>query len=131
MRPIDADVLENMGYELHRTYQQDANTMVYEVKKISDLPTIEVEPNSCKYWDSESHFCALRRPQAEPVRRGRWKYAGVNTYDGVTVYEPTYRCSVCGRIFESYVRLDMPVMPKDASFPRYCPNCGARMEEQE
>ena len=50
MRPIDADVLENMGYELHRTYQQDANTMVYEVKKIADVPTIE----------------------AEPVRRGRW-----------------------------------------------------------
>ena len=36
MRPIDADVLENMGYELHRTYQQDANTMVYEMKKIAD-----------------------------------------------------------------------------------------------
>ena len=24
----------------------------------------EAEPNSCKYWDSESRFCALRRPQA-------------------------------------------------------------------
>ena len=72
MRLIDADALENMGYELHRTYQQDANTMVYEVKKIADVPTIEVELNSCKYWDSESHFCALRRPQAEPVRRG-WR----------------------------------------------------------
>lgn len=44
MRPIDADYLENMGYELHRTYQQDANTMVYEVKKIADVPTIEAEP---------------------------------------------------------------------------------------
>ena len=44
MRPIDADALENMGYELHRTYRKDANTMVYEVKKIADVPTIEAGP---------------------------------------------------------------------------------------
>ena len=29
---------------------------------IEEVPSIE--PNSCEYWDSESHFCALRRPQA-------------------------------------------------------------------
>lgn len=110
MRPIDADVLENMGYELHRTYKQDANTMVYEVKKIADVPTIETEPNSCKYWDSESHFCALRRPQAEPVRRGRW----------IEIDYPVSECSVCKYMVDT---LNIATS--------YCPNCGSRMEEQE
>lgn len=69
MRPIDADALENMGYELHRTYQKDASTMVYEVRKIGEIPTIEVEP----------------------VRRGRWlkpqKCAGGYIF----------KCSLCGK----------------------------------
>lgn len=52
MRPIDADYLENMGYELHRTYRQDANTMVYEVKKITDVPTMEAEPVRRGHWET-------------------------------------------------------------------------------
>ena len=51
VRPIDADALENMGYELHRTYQKDANMMVYEVKKIADVPTIEAEPVRRGWWE--------------------------------------------------------------------------------
>lgn len=108
MRLIDADILENMGYELQRTYRQDANTMVYEVKKIADVPTIEIEPNSCEYWDSESHFCALHRPQVEPVRHGRW------------IKEPNcwYRCAVCGDHYPSIA---------DNMKYNYCPTCGTRM----
>lgn len=113
MRPIDADALENMGYELHRTYQKDASTMVYEVKKIGEIPTIEAKPNSCKYWDSESRFCALRRPQAEPVRRGRWKQT--------KAYPNIIFCDECGEPFE-----------KNSSSNKwnYCPNCGAEMKEE-
>ena len=118
MRPIDADVLENMGYELHRTYRQDANTMVYEVKKIADVPTIEAEPNSCKYWDSESHFCALRRPQAEPVCRGRWI-----PFD-LTWGRSVYSCTCCKEAME------VPCVCGEPMF-KFCPNCGSRMEEQE
>lgn len=66
MRLIDADALDNMGYELHRTYREDANTMVYEVKKIGEIPTID----------------------AEPVRRGRW--IPVKGYEGIL-----YKCSAC------------------------------------
>lgn len=112
MRPIDADYLENMGYELHRTYQQDANTMVYEVKKIADVPTIEAEPNTCEYWDSESHFCALRRPQAEPIRRGWWEDAGKTGY--------WLKCSKCGTY----------LYKGQKSVTKYCYNCGARMENE-
>ena len=41
MRLIDADALEREGWSLCRTYQKDKDTMVYEVKKPSDFPTIE------------------------------------------------------------------------------------------
>ena len=43
--------------------------------------------------------------------------------------KPVYRCSLCGRIIESYLRFDKPIMPEDADFPHYCPNCGADMRE--
>ena len=41
MRLIDADALEREGWLLCRTFREDKNTMVYEVKKPSDFPTIE------------------------------------------------------------------------------------------
>lgn len=62
MRPIDADYLENMGYELHRTYRKDANTMVYEVKKIADVPGIEAEPVKHGRWvenDEDAWVCSF------------------------------------------------------------------------
>lgn len=40
-RLIDADALEREGWSLCRTFQEDKDTMVYEVKKPSDFPTIE------------------------------------------------------------------------------------------
>lgn len=44
MRLIDADALVKDGYVLHRTYQQDEKTMVYETKRIEDIPTAQIEP---------------------------------------------------------------------------------------
>ena len=47
-------------------------------ESIINVPTIEAEPNSCEYWDSESHFCALHRPQADSIvhcskcKHGKW-----------------------------------------------------------
>ena len=31
---------------------------------LEELPS--AQPESCKYWDSESNFCALYRPSAQP-----------------------------------------------------------------
>lgn len=44
MKLIDADALVKDGYVLHRTYQQDEKTMVYETKRIEDVPTVQIEP---------------------------------------------------------------------------------------
>ena len=41
MGQLDADALEREGWSLCRTFQKDKDTMVYEVKKPSDFPTIE------------------------------------------------------------------------------------------
>lgn len=72
-------------------------------------------------------------PTVEP-KHGRWSIEDIITYErsyGGTLYEPIYKCSCCGRVTESYVRGDEPIMPEDADFPDYCPNCGARMDEVE
>lgn len=106
MRLIDADALPKYtGYAL------SANEVA---KAVENAPTIEAEPNSCKYWDSESHFCALRRPQAEPVRRGRWIWDSED-----------YHCSEC--FFHAYGNT---LECMDGTY-KHCPQCGARMEEQE
>lgn len=42
-RYIDAEKLEKDGWSASRTYQQDAKTMVYETKKMTDFPAADVE----------------------------------------------------------------------------------------
>lgn len=72
-------------------------------------------------------------PLAEP-KRGRWIIVTIGEmprYRDSPIYEPIYKCSCCGRTTESYVRFEEPIMPEDADFPRYCPNCGALMEVRE
>lgn len=67
------------------------------------------------------------------VVRGKWSIHEIYKHEmsyGVMGYEPVYKCSVCGRLMESYLRFDEPIMPEDASFPRFCPNCGADMREE-
>ena len=39
---IDAEKLEKDGWSASRTYQQDAKTMVYETKKMTDFPATDV-----------------------------------------------------------------------------------------
>lgn len=64
----------------------------------------------------EALSVAIQALKAEPIKHGRWiKWDG---YDG------TYKCSVC--------RSDWHVlegMPQDNGM-YYCPNCGARMDEE-
>ena len=75
---------------------------------------------------------ALPAADVKPVVHGKWTIEQINTYElsyGTTAYEPVYRCSACGLSTESYLRLDEPIMPEDADFPKFCPNCGADMRE--
>lgn len=52
---------------------------------------------------------------AEPIKHGRWRH-----------YEGTLTCSVCHtEIYDDIMEL----LGDDV--PRYCPNCGARMDEVE
>lgn len=99
----------------------------FAISKLSVMPSAQPE----RYWiDSEGNISAL--PSAQPERKtGKWKIKAINTFDlsyGGTGYEPVYVCSECGGVEESYLRLDEPIMPEDADFPKFCPNCGAKME---
>ncbi len=67
----------------------------------------------------------------QEVAHGEWIIDGMNEYElsyGCIGYEPIYRCSKCGLTTESYLRTEKPIMPEDADFPNYCPNCGAKMD---
>lgn len=70
MRLIDADILEKEGWSLCRTYQKDKETMVHEVKAISEINT------------------ALSSAQS---RNGEWMDFSMSI-KGV----PTEACGVCG-----------------------------------
>lgn len=64
-------------------------------------------------------------------KEGEWIIDGMNEYElsyGCIGYEPRYRCSKCGITTESYLRTERPIMPEDADFPNYCPNCGSVMK---
>lgn len=57
-RYIDAEKLEKDGWSASRTYPQDAHTMVYETKKMTDFPTADVAEvvrcKDCKYLYQEA-----------------------------------------------------------------------------
>ena len=50
-----------------------------------------------------------------PVRHGRWKKEPTDSFG----FEPDYICSVCRKY------------APDDWHPKYCPNCGAKMDEKE
>ena len=69
-RYIDTEKLEKDGWSASRTYQQDAKTMVYETKKLTDFPAADVRENV----------------------HGKW----VEYEKGMIV--TSYECSLCGRV---------------------------------
>ena len=100
-RLIDADALERDGWRMHRIVQIDEKTMESQIRKPTDFPTVD----------------------AEPVRHGKW----IST-EKLYGYENVIRrkgivCSAC----------DAEFLVSDYHFIedfRYCPNCGARMDEE-
>lgn len=109
MRPIDADALMKDQYNIDDFGTVYGKRAYVTFDEIEEAPTIEPER-----------------------KKGKWIIEEMNTYElsyGTTAYEPVYRCSVCGCLTESYLRLDEPIMPEDADFPRFCPWCGADMRE--
>ncbi len=95
---IDTEQIYTNGAEL---------VPIFRMKQwFEHLPTA-----GCEYWDTESNFCALYRPAAEP-EKGKWIKGigenGVNT----SLY-----CDQCGYENEYWYKW------------KYCPNCGAKMEE--
>lgn len=57
-RLIDADSLEREGWTLQRTYQKDENTMIYEVKKPSEMPIIEPKKGKWIWRTSDIYRCS-------------------------------------------------------------------------
>lgn len=109
----------------------DADTLRKEVEKdrdASDMP---------KMWYQGVEYAInhiIHAPTVDPIKHGHWTIEDIITYErsyGGTLYEPVYKCSCCGRVTESYVRGDEPIMPEDADFPEFCGNCGAKMDEMK
>ena len=110
----------------HRTSEYWPTLIGERLWFLNMLNNIEAKPNSCEYWDSESHFCTLRRPQAESIKHGRW----VKMSDADGIY---YVCSECGnelpRVIDSFnPQFDLFPKLKCIDKTTYCPNCGAKME---
>ena len=57
---------------------------------------------------------------AEPVRHGRWEIVIVST-SNPSESEIEEKCSLCGRVVQRY-----GTQPQD----NYCPNCGAKMDQE-
>ena len=71
------------------------------------------EPSIYDLTDFEEFINSLPTVDAEPVRRGKWvKFGNDIRYCS--------ECSKCGYLQSIYLKK-----------PKYCPNCGAKMEECE
>lgn len=66
----------------------------------------------------QAEFVSAPAADVAPVRHGRWVFTAEKCYP-----EPGYKCSACRS-----ANWRSPDVPK--SF-RYCPHCGAKMDEKE
>jgi hypothetical protein len=108
---IDKTKLIADGWFLHRTYQQDAHTMMYESKNIADIPSADVAPVVHGRWMTKEY------EYGDPE-------AGIGDMWVDRPAEPSDDYAFC------------PVCGNDAGYTGegclilsdYCPNCGARMD---
>ena len=84
--------------------------------RIKRLPSAQPR-QTCEYWDSESNFCALYRPHAQPERKkGKWIDAVLPNDNGGL---PVQVCDQCNTFFP---------LTYTGGGHRFCPSCGAKME---
>ena len=101
MRLVDADAFKAEGRELYREAGWDLREVHY-----SQL-------------DTECNIDMMPTIEAEPIKHGRWIVRPVADWGASNT-----RCSVCG--YEDF----QPMVLKGIVH-KYCPNCGARMDEQQ
>lgn len=82
-RPIDEDEAINAILREYNKddsdYPTDYQLGLSAAKKIIEkLPT--AQPDSCEFYDTESHFCALHRPSVQPDR-SLWFHIGKTCVD--------------------------------------------------
>lgn len=87
---IDKTKLIADGWFLHRTYQQDAHTMMYESKEIADIPSADVAPVVHASWIKvRNHYF-----QSE-YKSGTYTSTHCSNCGVVTMF-PLYYCPTCG-----------------------------------
>ncbi len=82
-----------------------------------DIPAQDADYDELSNFADEIAELATYPIEAEPVRRGRWIHDGYDFQHG----NDWIHCSECGKR-----GINVP-----ADLTNYCPNCGAKMEEEE
>ena len=87
--------------------------------KAVDIAIKALSEQHCEYWDSESNYCALNRPSAQPRKKGKWI-----EFDSDEDKYDLIKCSCCEHIFtvDSFHWSDRGFVKDDFNF---CPICGA------
>lgn len=111
MRLIDGDALREAMY--HEAFETDSDMQKWD--------------SGCwiRYKMFENAIKAAPTIEAEPVKHGRWEHGKEISRtmlgnETIAIDYEDWHCSVCGRRYKEYV---LPY--------RYCPNCGAKMDEEE
>lgn len=86
--------------------------------EVAYLENLLKDRERCGYLDAGDIYNAPAA-DVQPVVHGWWVEIGRNSHDYETSIEE--KCSLCGRYVYRY-----DTQPQD----NYCPNCGARMEDE-
>lgn len=81
----------------------------------------KAKPDKREHFKDKSKFIELLSADVAPVRHGKWTEVQKENIWGDII--PVFECSLCGK----YTFGTKGITEKS----NYCPNCGARMNEEE
>lgn len=103
-------------------YRQDAINAMWKIRRQLQMLDDTHKADRIMHGIYLANKALKQLPPAQPERKtGKWNFIGNQMFE----------CSECGTCYTQSQFYQMRVRISDTEFPKFCPNCGADMREEQ